>query len=90
VIFATENSNKFQKTMFCKEKLVEDVVTLGPTAQATLVSIKYTFFGILFFLWKVDHHNKKSPNFFPNKLGKKKTLVLECGPHQKMYKSFHL
>jgi hypothetical protein len=37
VISATENSNKFQKTRFWKEKSVEDVVTLGPTAQGTLV-----------------------------------------------------
>jgi hypothetical protein len=37
VIFIIENSNKFQKAMFWKEKLVEDVVTLGPTAHATLV-----------------------------------------------------
>ncbi len=28
VIFATENSNKFQKTRFWKEKPVEDMVTL--------------------------------------------------------------
>jgi len=38
-ISATENSNKFQKTRFWKEKSVEDVVTLGPTAQASLVHI---------------------------------------------------
>ncbi len=31
MIYATENSNKFQKTRFWKEKSVEDVVTLGPT-----------------------------------------------------------
>jgi hypothetical protein len=37
MISAPENSNKFQKTRFWKEKSVEDVVTLGPTAQATLV-----------------------------------------------------
>ncbi len=38
VISAAENSNnKFQKTRFWKEKSVEDEVTLGPTAQATLV-----------------------------------------------------
>jgi len=37
---ATENSNKFQKTKFWKEKSVEDVVTLGPMAQATLVRCK--------------------------------------------------
>ncbi len=36
VISATENSNKFPKTRFWKEKSVEDVVTLGPTAQATI------------------------------------------------------
>jgi hypothetical protein len=39
VISATESSNKFQKTRFWKEKSVEDVVTLVPTAQATLVHI---------------------------------------------------
>ncbi len=32
----TENSNKFQKTRSWKEKLVENMVTLGPMAQATL------------------------------------------------------
>jgi hypothetical protein len=32
VISATENSNKFQKTRFWKEKSVEDMVTLGPTS----------------------------------------------------------
>jgi hypothetical protein len=37
VISAAENSNKFRKTRFWKEKSVEEVVTLGPTAQATLV-----------------------------------------------------
>jgi hypothetical protein len=29
VISATENSNKFQKTRFWKEKSVEDMITLG-------------------------------------------------------------
>ncbi len=42
VISATENSYKFQKTRFWREKSVEDVVTLGPTAQATLVTIELT------------------------------------------------
>ncbi len=37
VISAAENSNKFPKPRFWKEKSVEDVITLGPTAQATLV-----------------------------------------------------
>jgi hypothetical protein len=39
MISVTENSNKFQKTRFWEEKSVEDVVTLGPTTQATLVTI---------------------------------------------------
>jgi len=41
VISATENSNKFQKTRFWKENAVEDVVTGGVTAQATLVTIMF-------------------------------------------------
>jgi hypothetical protein len=40
VIYIPENSNKFQKTRFWKEKSVEDVVTLGTTAQATLATLK--------------------------------------------------
>ncbi len=40
VISAAENSTKLPKTRFWKEKSVEDVVTLGPTAQATLAVIK--------------------------------------------------
>jgi hypothetical protein len=36
----TENPNKFQNTMIWKEKSVEDVVTLGPRAHATLVFLK--------------------------------------------------
>jgi hypothetical protein len=39
LISAAENANKFQKTRFWKEKSVEDMVTLGPTAQATLVYV---------------------------------------------------
>ncbi len=38
VISAAGNSNEFpQKNQFWKEKSLEDVITLGPTAQATLV-----------------------------------------------------
>jgi len=37
MISATENSNKFQNTKLWKEKIVEDMVTLGPMAHATLV-----------------------------------------------------
>jgi hypothetical protein len=40
VISATKNSNKFFKTRFWKEKSIEDMVTLGPKAQATLVTMK--------------------------------------------------
>jgi hypothetical protein len=39
VISALKNSNKFQKTRFWKEKTVEEVGTLGPTAQAILVQL---------------------------------------------------
>jgi hypothetical protein len=39
MISCTENSNKFQKTRFWKEKSVEDVVTIGAMAQATLINI---------------------------------------------------
>jgi hypothetical protein len=34
VISIAENSNKFQKTRFWKEKSVEDLLTLGARAQA--------------------------------------------------------
>ncbi len=37
VTSAAENSTKIQKTRFWKEKSVEDVVTLGPTAEVTLL-----------------------------------------------------
>jgi len=40
VISAAEDSNKFQKTRFWKEKSFEYVVTLGPMAQVTLVHNK--------------------------------------------------
>jgi hypothetical protein len=33
VISAAENSNKFKKARFWKEKSVKDTVTLGPMAQ---------------------------------------------------------
>jgi hypothetical protein len=39
MISILENSNKFQKTRFWDEKLVKEVVTLGPIAQVTLVKI---------------------------------------------------
>jgi hypothetical protein len=39
VIFAAENSNKFQKTKFWKEKLVENVVTLeGLPFNSSMIS----------------------------------------------------
>jgi hypothetical protein len=37
MLFAAENSNKFQKIRFWKEKSVEDMVTLVPMAQTTVV-----------------------------------------------------
>jgi hypothetical protein len=48
VISAAENSNEFPKTRFWKEESVEDAVTLGPMAQATLVQMKLTFWVWLF------------------------------------------
>ncbi len=36
-VISALNSNKFQKTRFWKAKSVEDMVTLGPRAQATLI-----------------------------------------------------
>jgi hypothetical protein len=36
MIYTIENSNKFQKIKFWKEKSVEDRVTLGPMAHATV------------------------------------------------------
>ncbi len=47
VIFATENSNKFEKTKFWKEKLVEDMVTLGPMAQVALVDMNESCLEII-------------------------------------------
>ncbi len=44
MISVAENSNKFPKTRFWKEKLV-DFVTIGPMAQATLVNSKSTLKG---------------------------------------------
>jgi hypothetical protein len=57
VISATRNSNKFQKTRFWKEKSVEDVVILGPTAQATLVCIEIQCLHIKHEL----HHHVQTP-----------------------------
>jgi hypothetical protein len=41
----------FQKTRFWKEISVEDVLTLGPTAQATLVAIEVPLPRKQFLLW---------------------------------------
>jgi hypothetical protein len=40
VISIAENSKKFPKIWFWKEKSIEDVVTIGPTTHATLVLYK--------------------------------------------------
>jgi hypothetical protein len=47
VIFAPENSNKFPKTRFWKEKSVEHVVTLGPTAKGHTSSDYFTYYNLL-------------------------------------------
>ncbi len=39
VTSTTKNSNKILKTRFSKEKSIEDVVTLGPMAKATLMKV---------------------------------------------------
>jgi hypothetical protein len=58
VISATENSNNFPKnTRFWKGKSIEDVVTLGPTAQATLVVMKLSRRTI-----KITKKKKKNPH----------------------------
>jgi hypothetical protein len=45
VIFATENSNKFQKTRFWKEKPLENVVTLeGLPFNSSMISIHIWLF----------------------------------------------
>jgi len=41
MISTAKNSIKFQKTRFWEEKSLEDVVKLEPTAQATLVIIRF-------------------------------------------------
>jgi hypothetical protein len=58
VTSAAENSNKFPKTRFWKEKSVEDVVTLGPTAQATLVFME----GVIREKLR-DEGSKNAPNW---------------------------
>jgi len=40
VISIVENTNKFPKTRFWKEKSGEDELTLGPMPQATLVVLE--------------------------------------------------
>ncbi len=40
VISIAENSNKIPKNQVLEGKIVEDVVTLGPMAQVTLVNVK--------------------------------------------------
>jgi hypothetical protein len=39
MISIAENSNKFQKTRFWREKLVKHVVTFGPMTHPTLVYV---------------------------------------------------
>jgi len=51
VFYAAENSNKFQKTELWKEKSIEDMVTHGPIAHATLIVIKIEFKIIIEYLY---------------------------------------
>ncbi len=51
MVSAAENSNKFQKTRFSKEKSVEDMITLAPMAQATLVFYEMIL-NTLYLHWK--------------------------------------
>ncbi len=51
VFYAAENSNKFPKTKLWKEKSVEDAVTHGPIAHATLIVIKIEFKIIIEYLY---------------------------------------
>jgi hypothetical protein len=66
VTLILENSNKFQKTKFWKEKSVENLFKLGPTAQATLVCIEinimFSFNIITLFLKKTFEQNIIKPN----------------------------
>jgi hypothetical protein len=69
-VISTANSNKFQKTRFWKEGSVEDMVTLGPTAQATLVYIKKCLKAKEKIMkTQIFHHEKiqSSKNSFKNK-----------------------
>jgi hypothetical protein len=66
VISATENSNKFQETRFWKEKSVEDVVTLGPTAQAALVIMKLRCHG---------HQSRDTFKMMTSTRGEKRSLL---------------
>jgi hypothetical protein len=48
VIYGRENSNKFQKTRFWKEKSVENIVTLeGLPLNSSMISIHILLFKIL-------------------------------------------
>jgi hypothetical protein len=52
VTSATDNSNKLNQVL--EEKSVEDVLTLGPMAQATLVVIKY--WACIVKIWVVSQY----------------------------------
>jgi hypothetical protein len=57
VISAAENSNKFQKTRFWKEKSVEDVVTLeGLPFNSSMISFHFWLFKKLIHTWQNNVH----------------------------------
>jgi hypothetical protein len=62
VISTAENSNKFQKTRFWKEKSVENAVTLGPTTHATLINDEFEEAFPIFWFFYVDEKKLNKVN----------------------------
>jgi hypothetical protein len=57
VISVSENSNKFQKTRFWKEKSVEDVITLeGLPFNSSMISFHFWLFKKLIHTWQNNVH----------------------------------
>jgi hypothetical protein len=64
VIFATENSNKFQKTMFWKEKSVENVVTTeGLPFNSSMISFHTWMFKKSIHILQNNVHMFENPYF---------------------------
>jgi len=57
LISGKENSNKFQKTRFWKEKSVEDIVTLeGLSFNSSIISLHIWLFKILIYTLQNNVH----------------------------------